>query len=187
MTDAPCQLWVNRVISRRRWARLLAPRSADLFDADLLFRVVRPAGRPASSQSSLRDNSLNRGALMVALLCFFLTLLTSPFKSRSRLEAENAALRHQLIVLQRKVRGRVHFTNSDRLFFIQLYRWLPIYPQGHHDHPARDPRALASCWLSALLVLEIPNSPVAGQRCSGLALGPAGCAHHLACAARWAA
>ena len=43
----------------------------------------------------------------------------------SRLEAENAALRHQLIVLQRKVRGRVEFTNSDRLFFILLYRWFP--------------------------------------------------------------
>ncbi len=62
---------------------------------------------------------------MVALLCFFLALLASPFKSKSRLEAENAALRHQLIVLQRKVRGRVHFTNSDRLFFVQLYRWFP--------------------------------------------------------------
>src|SRR5262247_3325445 len=62
---------------------------------------------------------------MVALLCFFLTLLASPFKSNSRLEAENAALRHQLIVLQRKVRGRVLFTNSDRLFFLQLYRWFP--------------------------------------------------------------
>src|SRR5688572_22013666 len=62
---------------------------------------------------------------MVALLWFLLTLLASPFKSSSRLEAENARLRHQLIVLQRKVRGRVHFTNSDRLFFIQLYRWFP--------------------------------------------------------------
>src|SRR5712691_10521790 len=62
---------------------------------------------------------------MITLLCFFLTLFASPFKSRSRLEAENAALRHQLTVLQRKVRGRVHFTNSDRLFFIQLYRWFP--------------------------------------------------------------
>jgi hypothetical protein len=30
-----------------------------------------------------------------------------------------------MIVLQRKVHGRVHFTNSDRLFFIQLYRWFP--------------------------------------------------------------
>jgi hypothetical protein len=44
---------------------------------------------------------------MVALLCFFLALVASPFKSKSRLEAENAGLRHQLIVLQRKVRGRV--------------------------------------------------------------------------------
>jgi len=38
--------------------------------------------------------------------------------------AENAAL-HQLVVVQRKVRGRVLFTNGDRLFFIQLYRWFP--------------------------------------------------------------
>jgi hypothetical protein len=32
-------------------------------------------------------------ATMVTLLCFFLTLLASPFKSKTRLEAENAALR----------------------------------------------------------------------------------------------
>src|SRR5256886_5274340 len=62
---------------------------------------------------------------MIALLCFFLTLFAAPFKSKSKLEAENAALRHQLIVLQRKVRGRVPFTNGDRLFFVQLYRWFP--------------------------------------------------------------
>src|SRR6266853_661507 len=36
-----------------------------------------------------------------------------------------APLRQQLIVLRRKIRGRVQFTNSDRLFFIQLYRWFP--------------------------------------------------------------
>jgi hypothetical protein len=53
---------------------------------------------------------------MVALLCFFLTLFASPFKSKSRLEAENSALRHQLIVLQRRVSGRVKLTNGDRLF-----------------------------------------------------------------------
>ncbi len=63
--------------------------------------------------------------MMIALLCFFLTLLASLFKSRSRLEAENAALRRQLIVLRRKVRGRVHLTNGDRLFLVQLYRWFP--------------------------------------------------------------
>src|SRR6266700_3452389 len=62
---------------------------------------------------------------MIALLCFFLTLFASLFKSKSRLEAENAALRHQLIVLQRKTRGRVHLTNGDRLFLVHLYRWFP--------------------------------------------------------------
>src|SRR5438046_145705 len=62
---------------------------------------------------------------MIALLCFFLTLLTSPFKSKSRLEAENAVLRHQVIVLQRRVSGRVQLTNGDRLFLVTLYRWFP--------------------------------------------------------------
>jgi transposase InsO family protein len=62
---------------------------------------------------------------MIALICFVLTVLVSPFKSKSRLEAENAALRHQVVVLRRMVHGRVRLTNSDRLFFIQLYRWLP--------------------------------------------------------------
>jgi len=62
---------------------------------------------------------------MIALLCFVLAVLASPFKSKARLEAENAALRHQLIVLQRKLRGRIRLTNSDRWFFIQLYRWFP--------------------------------------------------------------
>jgi hypothetical protein len=51
--------------------------------------------------------------------------LTSPFKSKIRLEAENAVLRHQLIVLRRKLRGRVKLANRDRRFFIQLYRWFP--------------------------------------------------------------
>src|SRR6266700_3399825 len=62
---------------------------------------------------------------MIALLCFFLALFVSPFKSKSRPEAENAALRHQLIVLQRRVRGRIQLTNGDRLILIQLYRWFP--------------------------------------------------------------
>ncbi len=62
---------------------------------------------------------------MIALLCFILAVLVSPFKPKSRLEAENAALRYQLIVLRRKVTGRVRLSNGDRLLFIQLYRWFP--------------------------------------------------------------
>jgi hypothetical protein len=62
---------------------------------------------------------------MIGLLCFFLAVLASPFKSQLRLEAENAVLRHQLNPLRRKLHGRVRLTNHDRLFFIQLYRWFP--------------------------------------------------------------
>jgi hypothetical protein len=43
---------------------------------------------------------------MIALIWFVLAVLASPFESKSRLEAENAVPRHQLIVLRRKVRDR---------------------------------------------------------------------------------
>jgi hypothetical protein len=46
-------------------------------------------------------------------------------KSKLRLEAENAVLRHQVIVLRRRLHGRVRLTNHDRWFSIQLYRWFP--------------------------------------------------------------
>src|SRR3979411_863344 len=62
---------------------------------------------------------------MIGLLCFVLAVLASPFKSKLRLEAENAVLRHQLNVLRPKLVGRVRLTNHDRWFFIQLYRWFP--------------------------------------------------------------
>src|SRR5713101_3896197 len=62
---------------------------------------------------------------MIALFWLLLALSVSPFKSKNGLSAENAALRHQLIVLQRRVRGRVQLTNGDRLFLVTLYRWFP--------------------------------------------------------------
>jgi hypothetical protein len=62
---------------------------------------------------------------MFAVLSLVLAVLAVPFKSKRRLEAENAALRHQAMVLRRQVRGRIHLTNFDRLFLVQLYRWCP--------------------------------------------------------------
>src|SRR5215475_11111910 len=62
---------------------------------------------------------------MIGLLCFVVAVLASPFKSKLPLEAENAVLRHQLIVLRRKLHGRVRLTNHDRWFFIQLYHFFP--------------------------------------------------------------
>ena len=62
---------------------------------------------------------------MIALILFVLGILASPFKAKSRLEAENAALRQQLIVLRRKVKSRPRLANTDRWFFVRLYRWFP--------------------------------------------------------------
>jgi len=63
---------------------------------------------------------------MIGLCCFVLAVLASSFKSKLRLEAENAVLRHQLNVLGRRLDGRVRLTKNDRWWFlIQLYRWFP--------------------------------------------------------------
>jgi hypothetical protein len=62
---------------------------------------------------------------MIGLFCFVLAVLASPFKSKLRLEAENAVLRHQLNVVRRRLPGRVRLTKHDRWFLIQLYRWFP--------------------------------------------------------------
>jgi hypothetical protein len=59
---------------------------------------------------------------MIGLFCF---VLASPFKSKLRLEAENAVLRHQLIILRRRLHGRVRLTNYDCWFFMRLNRWFP--------------------------------------------------------------
>src|SRR6202171_2599957 len=66
---------------------------------------------------------------MIGLFCFALAVLASPFKSKLRLEAENAVLRHQLIVLERRLPGRVRATKNERWFFLQLYRWFPFILQ----------------------------------------------------------
>jgi hypothetical protein len=67
---------------------------------------------------------------MLELLCFVLAILAAPFKSRRRLEAETAVLRHQLIILRRKVPGQVRLTNGDRWFLVQLYRLFPSVLQA---------------------------------------------------------
>jgi hypothetical protein len=94
---------------------------------------------------------------MIAMLYFVLAVFAAPFKSKSRLEAENAALRHQLIVLRRKVHGRVRLTNNDRWFFIQLYRWFPpILKVLTIIRP--DACALAPGGISLLLAVEIAST-----------------------------
>src|SRR4051812_4098043 len=69
---------------------------------------------------------------MIGLLWSILAILISPCRSNARLEAENAVLRHQLLVLRRKCRGRVRLTNFDRWIFVQLCRLFPSALQVLH-------------------------------------------------------
>jgi hypothetical protein len=74
---------------------------------------------------------------MVAPIFLFLNLAASLFKPRWRLEAENAALRQQLIVLRRKVRGlrpetlvRWHRAGFRRYGVGNLETWEPAADRG---------------------------------------------------------
>jgi len=91
---------------------------------------------------------------MIALFCLFLALSASPFKSKNRLAAENAALRHQLIVLQRRVRGRVQLTNGDRLFLVMVYRWFPLVLKVITIIRPENSRTLASSRLPSVVRAE---------------------------------
>jgi aromatic ring hydroxylase len=47
-------------------------------------------------------------------------------------------------VLQRKARGRIEFTNSDRLFLVPLYRWFPLLEVVQGRRKGRNPGAGAT-------------------------------------------
>jgi hypothetical protein len=108
---------------------------------------------------------------MIGLFCFVLAVLASPFKSKLRLEAENTVLRHQVIILRRRLQGRVRLADHDRWFFVSL---VSINPAGPNDHPARHARALAQDRLSLLLALEVaPIGRAAADRHGATRFDPA--------------
>jgi hypothetical protein len=79
---------------------------------------------------------------MIALILFVLGILASPFKAKSRLEAENAALRQQLIVLQRK-KESAQAGEHRPLVSRPALPMVPVDPGGPHHHPSGDVGALA--------------------------------------------
>jgi hypothetical protein len=103
----------------------------------------------------------------IALLCFFLTLFASPFKSKSRLEAENAALRHQLVVLRRKVRGRLHLKSRARPLAVHHVRPRGTYSMVGYSISNRDDQSgchrneRASLWISIFTFSEAEAALVA--------------------------
>ena len=81
---------------------------------------------------------------MFTLFFSILGTLRSCFQTRAALQLEILALRHQINVLRRSQRGRVHLTSADRLFWTWLmYLW--------------------SGWRSALAIVK-PETVIAWHR-----------------------
>jgi len=83
------------------------------------------------------------------------SLFLGLFRSRASVEAENLALRQQIIVLRRTAPKRLSFNALDRLIFVGLLR---LFPDTRHYRPAGDGHSLAPCWVQSLLALEIKAS-----------------------------
>jgi hypothetical protein len=92
---------------------------------------------------------------MITLIRLFLAIVASLFKPRARLEAENTELRQQLIVLHRKLPGRVMLSNGDRTFFVWALPSVSIGLPSPGPCSPRDPRALAPRGISMVLALEV--------------------------------
>ena len=135
----------------------------------------------------LSNDGIGQIGALIALICFVLAVPASPFKSKSRLEAENAALRHQLIVVQRKMRPSTPGHEKRSLVLDRDLPMVPVVSAGPHDHRSRNAGALASGRLSPLLALEIALAGRApANRCGTRYADPAdeygkpalGCAAH---------
>src|SRR5215475_13548815 len=83
------------------------------------------------------------------------TLFASTFRTHTALQAEIAALRHQIAVLQLSAPRRLRLKQSDRFLWI-LWRWVLAGMAALAPHPeARHGRPLASERVRSLLDMEV--------------------------------
>jgi len=92
---------------------------------------------------------------MFAILHALGVFVADLFKSRSRLEAENLFLRHQLTIAMRRARPRLRLRGSDRALLIWIDPALAEPARHGPGGSAGDYPAVASCGLQSLLALEI--------------------------------
>jgi hypothetical protein len=87
---------------------------------------------------------------MFAILRALGMFVTGMFKSRSRLEAENLFLRHQLNIALRRAPPCLRLRGSDRALLIWMTRLWPGSGSSAGDDPA-----VASRWFQSVLALEV--------------------------------
>src|SRR5437660_7277544 len=92
---------------------------------------------------------------MIALFWLFLAVSVSPQVKEPTCGRERGAPTSIDCAAAEGARSRsTHEWGS--LVLGPVVSMVPIGPQGHHDHPARDSRALASGRLPSVLAVEIP-------------------------------
>jgi hypothetical protein len=94
---------------------------------------------------------------MFALLAKPLLILRSYLRSRARLQAENLALRQQVLILSRKNRSRVRLRNLDRLVLVWLFRIFPSILSAIIVVKPETVIRWQPAWLPSLLALEVPS------------------------------
>jgi hypothetical protein len=100
---------------------------------------------------------------MFAILHALGMFVADLFKSRSRLEAENLFLRHQLTIPMRRAPPRLRLRGSDRALLIWMTRLWPNLRGMARVVQAGDYPAAASCGLQNLLALEISKQGRAAE------------------------
>jgi len=119
---------------------------------------------------------------MKAVLSSFLSMLDSCFRTRAEMQIEILALRHQLVVLQRRTNKRARLSTADRLFWVMLSLYVPkiqsdmtaLLDQRYSPCPkllASRSRFVTDCQ-SMLLLLESRYSEVRRQPSSSTLLQP---------------
>jgi putative transposase len=69
---------------------------------------------------------------MSSLFVALFALVASSFRTRTALQAEILALRHQLAVIQKNAPPRLRLQRSDRLLWVLLSRWWPGWRHSLH-------------------------------------------------------
>jgi hypothetical protein len=100
---------------------------------------------------------------MFAILHALGMFVADLFKSRSRLEAENLFLRHQLAIALRRAPPRLRLRDSDRALFILMTKlWPSLLGAAQVVQPETILRWL-SRWLQGVLALEIAKKDRAAE------------------------
>src|SRR5215469_13515084 len=110
----------------------------------------------------MRSSSFRMSPVFIALF----TLVASTFRTHTALQAEIAALRHQIAVLQLSAPRRLRLKQSDRFLWI-LWSWVwPEWRRWLRILKPRHGRTLASECVRSLLEVEVaPKARATGGGC----------------------